>query len=272
MAKLAQKLPLKRRKDAVLAIEYLITASPEAMAKMTDTTQTAYFNDALKWLKDRHGKENVVFVGIHNDETTPHMYAYVVPLVNERLNCKHILGGARALNQMQTDFYQKVAKEHGLSRGIEQSKANHKEIKTFYKELQVTKQQIENIAINATEIAHKTLKKNFFSKTIETDENVANRLNTRLKPFLIKSAEYDKLKKENNELKKQNEELREIIKPLTDYGLHKIIAKKLINDLVQKLRVQQQEKQGRQREQQIEQQRFKREQRELDMNDIEIER
>ena len=41
--------------------------------------QDAYFRDSLEWLKQRHGAENVVYAGIHRDETTPHMYAYVVP-------------------------------------------------------------------------------------------------------------------------------------------------------------------------------------------------
>ena len=33
--RLAERLPEKRRKDAVLAIEYLVTASPEAMQAMS---------------------------------------------------------------------------------------------------------------------------------------------------------------------------------------------------------------------------------------------
>ena len=42
-------------------------------------SRTPYFRDSLEWLKQRHGAENVVYAGIHRDETTPHMYAYVVP-------------------------------------------------------------------------------------------------------------------------------------------------------------------------------------------------
>ena len=55
------------------------------------------FNDALKWLRERHGGSNVVYAGIHRDETTPHMYAYVVPLdeATGRLNCRKWLGGAK---------------------------------------------------------------------------------------------------------------------------------------------------------------------------------
>ena len=82
MQKVRDRLPEKRRKDAVLAIEYLITASPEAMQGMGGKS-AAYFNDALKWLRERHGRANVVYAGVHRDESTPHMYAYVVPLDGE---------------------------------------------------------------------------------------------------------------------------------------------------------------------------------------------
>ena len=47
------------------------------------SSQDAYFRDALDWLKNKHGAENVVYAGIHRDETTPHMYAYVVPRVGK---------------------------------------------------------------------------------------------------------------------------------------------------------------------------------------------
>src|ERR1017187_2601601 len=59
-------LPQKRRKDAVIGLEYLITASPEHFGdwqEKKDWSQ-AYFNDAVAWLHKRHGKENVVCVTV----------------------------------------------------------------------------------------------------------------------------------------------------------------------------------------------------------------
>src|SRR5476651_2262358 len=123
----------KVRKNAVLAVEYLITASPEDMHGKTRQEQDAYFRDALKWVEDKHGKANVVYAGIHRDEQTPHMYAYVVPLDERgKLNCRSFLGGAKALSQMQTEFSQEVGQQHGLQRGIEGSKARHTSIQQYY--------------------------------------------------------------------------------------------------------------------------------------------
>jgi hypothetical protein len=131
------RLPEKVRKNAVLAVEYLITASPEDMKGKTRAEQDAYFRDGLEWLKRRHGVENIVYAGVHRDETTPHMYAYVVPLDRQgKLNCRSFLGGAQALSEMQTDFAQGVGKQHGLERGLEGSKARHTRIQQYYARVQ----------------------------------------------------------------------------------------------------------------------------------------
>lgn len=134
MQRVRDRLPEKRRKDAVLAIEYLITASPEAMQELGGQGRDAYFNDALKWLRERHGGANVVYAGIHRDETTPHMYAYVVPLdeATGRLNARKWLGGAKALSEMQTEFAQVVGARHGLERGIKGSRAKHQRVQRHY--------------------------------------------------------------------------------------------------------------------------------------------
>jgi hypothetical protein len=133
LARFNARLPEKVRSNAVLGIEYLISSSPEDMRGKSRKEQDAYFKDALKWLQAKHGKENVVYAGVHRDETTPHLYAYVVP-IDERgkLNCRHFLGGAKALTVMQTEFFQAVGKSHGLQRGVEGSKARHTTIKEYY--------------------------------------------------------------------------------------------------------------------------------------------
>lgn len=127
------RLPDKVRSNAVLAIEYLVTASPEALNGKGRAEQDAYFSDALAWLRAKHGAENVVYAGIHRDETTPHMYAYVVPLDERgKLNCRAFLGGSKALSQMQTDFAHNVGRQHGFERGVERSRATHQTVREWY--------------------------------------------------------------------------------------------------------------------------------------------
>jgi DNA primase len=119
------------RKNAVLVIEYLITHSPEYREN------NKYFSDALNWIKERHGAENVIASVIHRDETTPHLSVFVVPIdKNGKLNARQYLGGRQKLSEMQTDFAEKVGKKYGLKRGIERSGAKHTTIKEFYARVQ----------------------------------------------------------------------------------------------------------------------------------------
>lgn len=176
MAAFKAALPAKYRKDAVLAIEYLVTSSPEDMASKTREQQDQYFHDALEWLRSKHGAHQVIYAGIHRDEKTPHMYAYVVPVDPDtgRLNAKRWLGGAKALNQMQTDFAHQVGEPHGLQRGIEGSKARHTTVQEFYRAIQT--HEHTHGRFSASQLEPLVLEKKFLSKTMETPEMVAERL------------------------------------------------------------------------------------------------
>ena len=123
----------KIRKNAVLAIEYFIGASPEFFKTATPEQQRSFFEKSIAWLEEKHGKENVIYTGIQKDETTDHMVAYIVPFDKRgKLNASAFLDGKHALSAMQTDFAQKVGKPLGLERGLEGSDASHVSIKDFY--------------------------------------------------------------------------------------------------------------------------------------------
>lgn len=132
-----ERAPEKVRANAVRAVEYLITASPEAMQRMSREEQDAYFRDALTFLQDKHGRENVLSAVVHRDETTPHLTAMVIPLDDRgKLNARQFLGGRDKLRELQTDFAERVGKDHGLERGIEKSGARHRTIREFYAEIE----------------------------------------------------------------------------------------------------------------------------------------
>ncbi len=180
-----QLLPKKLRKGGVLCIEYLVTASPESMHAMTREQQDEYFSDATKWLKERHGRENLFHVGVHRDEKTPHMFAYVMPFDSKgRMNASYFLGGGKKLSDMQTDFHEKVSQNYGLDRGIKGSKAKHQRIQRYYAQLN---QPDPLIRITAAEVTRE--KKGIFTQ--ESYEAVAERvsrhLQRKLKPVFSKA-------------------------------------------------------------------------------------
>lgn len=141
-------LPLTVRKNAVLALEYLITASPEDMANKSRADQDKYFADSLAYLHKTYGKENVFYAGVHRDETTPHMYAYVLPKHEGKLNARHFIGGHKdRMSQIQTEFAETIGQKHGLERGVKGSRARHQEIGRYYAKVNAKTPQIAPFAV-----------------------------------------------------------------------------------------------------------------------------
>lgn len=125
-------LPAKRRKDAVLCIEYLFTATPEWFESTPEKAHCDYVDGALAWLRQRHGAANIVCLNLQLDEKSPHLVAYVVPLTKDgRLSAKDFLGGRAKLSAMQTDFWTTVGRPAGLDRGLEGSTAKHTTAKQY---------------------------------------------------------------------------------------------------------------------------------------------
>lgn len=128
-----ERAPEKIRTNAVHGLEYFVGSSPEAMAAKSEAEQDAYFRQALDWIKERHGVENVLSAVIHRDETTPHMTVMTIPIdKNGKLNARALVGSRQQLSAMQTDFADRVGAEHGLRRGLEGSKATHERVKSVY--------------------------------------------------------------------------------------------------------------------------------------------
>lgn len=122
------------RKDATVAVEMLLTASPEFFLTASQDKQNLWVQKNLAFLKERYGV-NLVNAVIHRDEKTPHIHAVIVPITPDgRLNCKSVFGEKKELSQLQSD-YANAMRGCGLERGIEKSFASHKDVKSFYSEL-----------------------------------------------------------------------------------------------------------------------------------------
>ncbi|MBW4638599.1 MAG: plasmid recombination protein [Gloeocapsa sp. UFS-A4-WI-NPMV-4B04] len=128
------------RKNAVLAVEFLLTASPEYF-RPDDPGKAGHYEQqqledfqhtACEWLLNRYG-DRIVRAELHLDESTPHIHAYMVPLDEKgKLNCRALLGGSRyRLSELQDDFAAAM-KPLGLERGIKGSRAKHTEVRKYY--------------------------------------------------------------------------------------------------------------------------------------------
>lgn len=134
----AESTGRKIRSDAVLMLEYVCTASPEAFAGAWEEEKEAFFAASLQFLEEKFGAENVVVASVHNDETTQHLSAFVVPrLAAGGLSAKSYTSKIQ-LRQDQTRFHELVSTACPalqLQRGIEGSKAKHQTIQKYYSKL-----------------------------------------------------------------------------------------------------------------------------------------
>ena len=174
MGRLRALLPEKRRKDAVLVVEYVMTASPEWFDKATPEQEKAFFQRSLQWLADKYGADRIMTASIHRDEATPHLSAFVVPLTQDkRLSAKEFIGSRDKMRADQTSYAGRVA-DLGLDRGIEGSKATHQTIQQHYAAIQRGAKTHASISTKALE--PRVLSKGLFTKVVETPEQVAERL------------------------------------------------------------------------------------------------
>jgi hypothetical protein len=138
------------RTNAVLAIEYLLTASPEffdnGAKNERDERLKKWCEAQIDFMKKEHGEKNIACMYLHLDEKTPHIEVFVVPIDPKgKLNCKHFLGARNALSVLQTR-YAAHNKDFGLQRGAKGSKATHQQVQKFYEQIkQPAKVSNENL-------------------------------------------------------------------------------------------------------------------------------
>jgi Plasmid recombination enzyme len=124
------------RKNAVLCVEMLLSASPEyfrpdnpAAAGDWETAKLEQFQYAVQqWLTECYG-DRIVRADLHLDEATPHVHAYLVPLDDRgKLNCFGLFGDRAKLSRWQ-DSYAGAMATLGLARGIRGSRATYTQVK-----------------------------------------------------------------------------------------------------------------------------------------------
>jgi hypothetical protein len=222
----------KPQKDSVLAVEFLLTASPEFFNFRTEYENGEKFlrgkigrwqefeRLSIEWLKEEYGKENLVSVTRHFDEGNPHLHAFIVPIVKKtvkvgrsikreetqvRLSARDFFGKRSQLREMQTSIAEKM-KPLGLVRGLEKSQAKHSEVRAFYgamkepEAVKVLKERVEQRVSIQKEAQNLDFKK----LSIANEEKLLSERNERLKEE-NKKAEEEKKKIEEDTIKMKNQ-------------------------------------------------------------------
>ena len=115
----------RTRKDSVMMVETLITASPEFMNQLPPEEQKKRISRRLLTsFPERVGKQNILSAVVHMDERTPHMHLCFVPITpDNKLSAKAILGNQKSLSEWQTAYHERMSSRwNQLERGSPQWK------------------------------------------------------------------------------------------------------------------------------------------------------
>lgn len=100
---------IKLRKDAVLAVELVVSLSS------WDTDHKAIFNDIFEWAQKYYGVTIISF-DVHLDESFPHCHLLLLPLVSGRMIGSKLVGYKTKITMMKKSIENSVTKLYGILR------------------------------------------------------------------------------------------------------------------------------------------------------------
>lgn len=135
---------VRERKDSVVGITGVYTASAEWFDTHSRNEWLQYFKDCLAFHDKAYG--HCINAVIHLDEGTPHMQCISVPLIEDEcgwhLSAKMVMGGRSDYQKRQDEFFEQVGEPHGMDRGIRRDAAEVKR-HTTKREWQMATQEQE---------------------------------------------------------------------------------------------------------------------------------
>jgi hypothetical protein len=220
------------RKNAVLAVEILLSASPEyfrpddpSSAGVYEQQQLdAWTEKSVDWLKEQY-QDRVVRAELHLDESTPHIHAYLVPLDDkEKLNCRALFGGTRHTLSKLQDSYAEAVEPLGLERGIKGSQATYTAVKQYYSDV-----NRDSLNLDLEEQLPQPLKNepatNYRERVIENLQPSLDIINHQLSDYSLALKQKDEMQRTARKLEQRVEELELKLKGGSDPQIDNALAK-----------------------------------------------
>ena len=101
----------KTRKDAVKLVTTTVQLGGDAKNK-DKSDQISALKSAFELLKEDIGEKNIVSAVIHVDETTPHLHFDFVPIIDNKLSAKALLGDKEQMKKRQDKFLDDMKDKH----------------------------------------------------------------------------------------------------------------------------------------------------------------
>ncbi|EKS4344872.1 MobV family relaxase [Clostridium sporogenes] len=205
---------IKIRKNGVIARDLLLTASPAFFRDLSIQEKENWVNTNIAFL-EKHFGENCVYATLHQDETTWHISALIVPRFWEEKKKKYVLAnsryfdGKKKLSEWQ-DKYSSFIKQQfkELNRGQRGSKAHHVKISNFYRIL-----NSELDSYNALEVIKKSKQSIVLKEQLENLQSTLNKYKDYAK---LTTLEKQELSNSLKDIKQDKEIFKETIKAMSE--------------------------------------------------------
>lgn len=242
---------MQKQTNVIVSCAYTL---PEYFYDKPVDEQRKCFDAVYRFIQDRYGKENVIDGVVHNDETTPHMTVYTVPVTTSRKTGNITVSSASLCTQKEFNTFHKdlesyMEKEFGVKglalNGRTKGNFTLEELKerTRIKEEQDKREKGLNTKIQEAEDAKKEqvlLKAKVEAEKEQLDKDKAGfqaEKQAQEQTFKQERESLESQRKENEQVAEQNEvevqkiaqarkevfEALEEVKDLNFY-LHKIIS------------------------------------------------
>jgi Plasmid recombination enzyme/Protein of unknown function (DUF3991) len=219
LAKIAENEQKRKiRTDAVYCVELLLSASPSYF-RPDCPTQAGYYEPQKlddwveathQWLADEYGSR-IVRAELHLDEATPHIHAYFVPIDDQgQLRCNHFFDGRQKIHEFQDSYYNTM-RLIGLERGIRGSKAQHQDIKDFYRIVEEGR-DLEVDELSTAQLKAKAADRDRANQRKQEMEATAKAL----------SLENEQLRRQIAQLEQDNQSIKKLIEWSTDLALNDV--------------------------------------------------
>ena len=135
------------RKDAVVAVSYLVSSDREFFNALSPEKQRQFFQSAVDYVAEKIGRENILSAKVHLDETTPHVHITTVPITADgRLSAKDLIN-RKTLRDLQEELPRKLQAEgFKIERGEPRTETLRKHMDVNEFKRQTLKQQSEALS------------------------------------------------------------------------------------------------------------------------------
>lgn len=139
---------VRERKDSIVGITGVYTASEEWFRTHSKKEWMAYFSDCLAFHDKTYGR--CINAVVHLDEDVPHLQCISIPLIEDEtgwhLSAKKVMGNRQDYQRRQDQFFEEVGQQYGMDRGIRRDAAEIKR-HTTKREWQLATQEADLLQI-----------------------------------------------------------------------------------------------------------------------------